>query len=115
MTKPSKWSFKAGKIWFKNPNFKVCRHRIAELAEQMNFESVPYLLVIGQRKNWLGRIDKHTWIELENDGKTEYIEPSQLGNPRSKYSVTNQYRMNQKTPDHWVGMMFINKWLKEVI
>lgn len=108
----NKWEWMAGKIYLRNKNWQVCRHRVAQIAEQMNLESVPYMLLIGQRRDWLGRINKHTWIEMREKGRLIKLEPT---GTKAKYTVTERLRMNQGIPgEHWVGMMYINRWLKEL-
>ena len=108
----NKWEWAAGKLFLRNKSWQVCRHRIAQLAEQMNFEEVPYTLFIGQRKTWLGKISKHTWIEMSDKTGTIKLDPT---GTKGAFTVTNKYRMNQGIGgEHWVGMMFINKWLKEI-
>jgi hypothetical protein len=61
------------------PRGKVCRHRIAELGLEMMMAGESFN-IIRRRKpdpfttsnNWEG----HTWIEYDNNGKKEILEPT---------------------------------------
>jgi hypothetical protein len=79
MAKPSKWAWRAGEMYRTAPRGKVCRHRIAELGLEMMMAGESFN-IIRRRKpdpfttsnNWEG----HTWIEYDNNGKKEILEPT---------------------------------------
>lgn len=104
----SKWEWEAGRIYQKNPNFQVCRHRVAKLGIQMYKQGEKFDIVSGKAKHGDGL---HIWIE--QDGKV--IDPMQRSGTRDRYNETYRWKINQgKFNDDRRFLIKANQWINEV-
>lgn len=74
----SQWAWRAGEMFFDNPNNAVCRHRIAKLGMEMMAAGEKFTVVTASKDP---KAERHTWIEY-ND---EILEPTTRGTQEQNF------------------------------
>ena len=108
----SKWAWRAGELFDKSPRGEVCRHRIAQLGLEMLLAGEKFTVVTGTKDRDSNR---HTWIEYDNNGEPEILEPMAQRSQEKNFPYTDRLKVNDGSDtDDLAFMNRIQRMYQEV-